>query len=630
MPSTDRWLDEIQRQLRRGKHVLLHGNVRDLALWNGEFLTFRAALDAALADTGYTLRASYDPSGCVSFVDSAMRTRFMGLQPGVRAASAPAPRTLPGQRPVDSGARVDKQGSSGETEERSLSAPDVALHAIRNVLRDAVSELAVAQIVFSEKLVTPGENQTAAERSLLLVLDHAAEEAYRHLSGRRAGMRNGLVLVASSLGQVPPWLYRDHPLFSIIQVERPMGDARREYLRQTYDGFFGKSEDGPIDAIVELFTALTDGFSYWDLEALRLSSHHAKIGISACRRLVDFFKHGIKDDPWRKLALRSRDELGRFLSERVVGQDIAIHAVTDVLISAIGGIHADGPGQRSVRPKGVLFFVGPTGVGKTELAKRVTELVFGDATAFARFDMSEYQQEHAAERLTGAPPSYVGYEAGGQLTNHIKRRPFSVVLFDEIEKAHPRVLDKFLQVLDDGRLTDGQGETVYFSQTLLIFTSNIGATIRSSENNAPISAISPDMTVVDIIRHFKTAVRAHFVSIGRPELLGRIGEENVVVFDMLRPSHVSGILDKFISGVAEQLHEQYGLTLQLDDKVRSLADEYCLDPENARLGGRAIRNFVEKVVVVPINEMVVQRTSTGTCLHLFVRDGRVIAVVEPA
>ena len=146
----------------------------------------------------------------------------------------------------------------------------------------------------------------------------------------------------------------------------------------------------------------------------------------------------------------------------------------DIIKRAVTGLSGSQGSKLGGKPRGVLFFAGPTGVGKTELAKTLTEMLFGDERAYIRFDMSEFSAEHADQRLIGAPPGYVGYDSGGELTNAIKERPFSVVLFDEIEKAHPRILDKFLQILDDGVLTSGRGEKVYFSEAVVIFTSNLG------------------------------------------------------------------------------------------------------------------------------------------------------------
>ncbi|MHB9308697.1 AAA family ATPase, partial [Fusobacterium polymorphum] len=154
-----------------------------------------------------------------------------------------------------------------------------------------------------------------------------------------------------------------------------------------------------------------------------------------------------------------------------------------------------------------LFFVGPTGVGKTELAKSLASFIFGDENACIRFDMSEYNHEHSDQRLVGAPPGYVGYEAGGQLTNAVKEKPFCVLLFDEIEKAHGRILDKFLQILEDGRLTDGKGETVYFSETIIIFTSNIGA-----------AEVDSNIEPKEVKKQFVEKVQKHFIEVlRRPE-----------------------------------------------------------------------------------------------------------------
>ena len=172
------------------------------------------------------------------------------------------------------------------------------------------------------------------------------------------------------------------------------------------------------------------------------------------------------------------------------GQRPAVTKTIDILMRSVMGLTGAQARASGNRPRGVLFFAGPTGVGKTELAKTLTQLIFGDERAYIRFDMSEFAEEHTGARLLGAPPGYIGYDAGGELTNAVREKPFSVVLFDEIEKAHPRILDKFLQILEDGRLTDGRGETAYFSEAILVFTSNLGITVED-EHGRRVQSVSP-------------------------------------------------------------------------------------------------------------------------------------------
>ena len=219
------------------------------------------------------------------------------------------------------------------------------------------------------------------------------------------------------------------------------------------------------------------------------------------------------------------------LSARVVGQDQAIRAVSDTIRRARAGI------QDAARPIGSFIFLGPTGVGKTELARALAEFLFGDEKAMVRLDMSEYMEKHTVARLIGAPPGYVGYEEGGQLTEAVKRRPYSLVLLDEIEKAHPDVFNVLLQILDDGRLTDGKGRTVDFRNTLIIMTSNLGSTV--------IKELGGDYTAME--REVRKILEAHF----RPEFLNRIDE--VIIFRPLAKETILKIVDLQIGLLRKRL-----------------------------------------------------------------------------
>ena len=226
--------------------------------------------------------------------------------------------------------------------------------------------------------------------------------------------------------------------------------------------------------------------------------------------------------------LRMEDEL----AQRVMGQKQAVQAVSDAVRRARAGITDPN------RPTGSFLFLGPTGVGKTELAKALAAFLFDDERAMVRIDMSEYSEKHSVARLVGAPPGYVGYDEGGQLTEAVRRRPYSVVLLDEVEKAHPDVFDILLQVLDDGRLTDGQGRTVDFRNVILVLTSNLGSHVLVSELDEQLKKDA----VLD-------AVRAHF----KPEFLNRL--DDIVVFDPLTTAELTGIVDVQLAAVAEPAGE---------------------------------------------------------------------------
>jgi ATP-dependent Clp protease ATP-binding subunit ClpC len=279
--------------------------------------------------------------------------------------------------------------------------------------------------------------------------------------------------------------------------------------------------------------------------------------------------------------LRMEDELHK----RVVGQEDAIHAVSQAVRRTRAGL------KDPKRPTGSYIFLGPSGVGKTELAKTLAEFLFGDEASLIQLDMSEYMEKHTVSRLVGSPPGYVGYEEGGQLTEAVRRKPFSVVLFDEIEKAHPDVFNTLLQILEEGRLTDAQGRSVDFRNTVLIMTSNLG-TQDLRKANVGFARADEAVTYERMREKVTDALKTHF----RPEFLNRIDE--VIVFHELTKEEVTSIVDLMITRVQRQLEGQ-GLGLELTQEAKYLLADKGYDPQ---LGARPLRRAIQRQVEDPVSE----------------------------
>ncbi|MBI2325334.1 MAG: AAA family ATPase, partial [Chloroflexi bacterium] len=286
------------------------------------------------------------------------------------------------------------------------------------------------------------------------------------------------------------------------------------------------------------------------------------------------------------------------LHDRVVGQDEAVTAVSNAVRRARAGL------QDPHRPLSSFLFLGPTGVGKTLLAKALAEFLFDDEKAMIRLDMSEYMEKHTVSRLVGAPPGYVGYDEGGQLTEAVRRRPYSVILLDEIEKAHNDVFNVLLQVLDDGRLTDGHGRTVDFKNTVVIMTSNVGSTFLTE----------PGVDEETMRRHVMDALRGHF----RPEFLNRIDE--IVFFRRLTEPQLMEVVEKETQILARRLAERK-IGIELSPSVKSLIVREGFDPV---FGARPIRRAIQRLVLDPLAQRLLSGTfAEGDVVFVDVREGGV-------
>ena len=372
-----------------------------------------------------------------------------------------------------------------------------------------------------------------------------------------------IIMIANKDSGIPLSFYQSNPEVELVHLQKPDRQEREALMAKIEDAFnlrlmpgddsFSTSRD------FQNYVDMLDNFT--DREIIQLAKLSQKESGLTFEKLYYLFKYGEKENPWEKLDAGKVKDIAKFLSSRVVGQEEAIEKVREAVIKAYMGITGLQKTSSRSMPKGVFFFVGPTGVGKTELSKALAKFLFGDEGACIRFDMSEYAQENSDQKLIGAAPGYVGYEEGGQLTNAIKEHPFSVVLFDEIEKAakpNPRILDIFLQILEDGRLTDSKGETVSFSDSIIIFTSNLGAgEVQSSSDRKATAA------------EFFNIVKNYFDNeLKRPELLGRIGYRNIVPFNFILDKDFQiRIAKSKMVPIRKGIMEKYGLDLRFDNEL---------------------------------------------------------------
>lgn len=315
--------------------------------------------------------------------------------------------------------------------------------------------------------------------------------------------------------------------------------------------------------------------------------------------------------PAKKLAEEEAERLlnmEHILHERVVGQDEAVKAVSRAIRRARAGL------KDPKRPIGSFIFLGPTGAGKTELAKALAERLFGDEDAMIRLDMSEYMETHTTARLVGAPPGYVGYDEGGQLTGKVRRKPYSVVLFDEIEKAHPEVFNVLLQVLEDGRLTDGKGRRVDFRNTVIIMTSNVGATQLRKQASVGFRAGNGNKTYENMKNQIMDELKRTF----RPEFLNRIDE--VIVFHPLSEEHLKKIVDLMLRELTARLGD-YGIRMQVTEAAKMLLARKGYDPT---YGARPLRRLIQKMIEDELSEKMLRGNFTHNDTVVVDSDGEAL------
>jgi ATP-dependent Clp protease ATP-binding subunit ClpA len=417
---------------------------------------------------------------------------------------------------------------------------------------------------------------------------------------------------------IPSWLYQNYATVHTIDIGLPTENDRQTYLSLNYNNFYSSQENDSStekNNCIQKFASLTQGLMLREISTLQEISKRHQISIDHYHQLVRQYKFGSQSQSWEIINSQTFERAEKILKDRIKGQDEIIYAILDTLKRAAIGLSGVSTGTQSNCPRSVMFFAGPTGVGKTEMTRCIADIFLGDQSQLFRLDMNEYSEHFAESKIFGAIQQKGQDAIDGCLVRQVSQYPASMIVFENIESAHPSVLDRLPKILTDGYMIGPNGNTIFFSETIIVFTSSIGSAqgkIGDKKYDFTETGFMPKYEIVKQLI-FMT-VENHFkVRLKRPKLFHCLGD-NIFVFDFIRGSVIPEIIDKMLKDVIIRISQRIGITITCSDQVNEMIHESVLRKDVH--GARGIANVIEHVMVNPLSRYFFDHDHQGKSLYI--------------